>query len=65
MEGLINRSRSYPEPGTNYRFAFKYIYEVIVGGYRGKGDSLSWARRIAKKKGATTIRETWKDKGVK
>lgn len=47
----ISRSKVYPCPGTNYRVAWKYVYTVVVPGepYPFDGDSLSWARGLAKR----------------
>lgn len=47
----IERARQYPTPGTNYRFAWKWVYSVRVADARpvgigsGLGSALLWIRQ--------------------
>jgi hypothetical protein len=61
----IDRQKSYPTPGRNYRFAWLWHYTVRSEGEWDAGAStLSEARDIAKRRGAeVVVVETWRGKG--
>jgi hypothetical protein len=48
----ISRSKSHPTPGRSYLFAWRWLYTVTVPGepYPFVGDTLSWAKGLAKTK---------------
>jgi hypothetical protein len=63
LRATIVRSKIYPTPGTNYRAAWNWIYDVQGLGVELRGFGLlSSAKNAAKRHGATTIVEQWKDR---
>ncbi len=60
---VISRRKLIPTPGTNYKFAWKWLYDVEVPGepHAFTGEGLGWARSVAKRYAAgRPIVETWK-----
>lgn len=62
----ITRSKLYPTPGTNYRVAWKWLYDVeldgarIFSGYDRLDSTISAIRRFARSRGETAeIVKAW------
>jgi hypothetical protein len=49
---IISRSKLYLTPGRSAMFAWRWLYTVTVPGepYTFDGDTLAWAKRLAKAK---------------
>lgn len=56
----IIRSKLAPTPGKSYRFAWRWLYTVIADGVEYSGDTLGWARRLARQKAnGRPVVEAW------